>query len=180
MPAARPPLDYALLGLVNKQPAAGYALRLIFQTTPLGMYSDSPGSIYPALHRLHRLGLVAAARERAGRRRRTYRITPKGRRLLRQWLDAPLTYEEVASGNGGPELRLAFLSDCVGPARVRKFLGAYAGVLDRLHADLTRARAAMGAQLSTSATIAMELGITLTRARAECCRGAARQIRTAT
>jgi len=75
VPAARPPLDYALLGLLNKRPAAGYALRRLFQTTPLGVYSDSPGSIYPALRRLHRLGLVAGAREREGRRRRTGCVT---------------------------------------------------------------------------------------------------------
>jgi DNA-binding PadR family transcriptional regulator len=177
VPATRPPLDYALLGLLNQEPASGYALRRIFQTTPLRIYSDSPGSIYPALRRLHRLGLVAAARERSGRHRRTYRITPAGRRLLRRWLEAPLMYEEVASGHGGPELRLAFLSDVAGPDRVRSFLTAYARALDRVHDELTKTRALLRTQLSASGTIALELGITLTRARAESCRRAARRIR---
>lgn len=177
VPATRPALDYALLGLINKHPAAGYALRRIFQTTALGMYSDSPGSIYPALRRLHRLGLVIAAPERGGRRRRTYRITPRGRLTLRRWLEAPLTYREVAAGRGGAELRLAFLSDCITPARVRSFLSAYAGLLDRLHDELAESRRLMGAQLSLSSAIALDLGITFTRARAAWCRRAARRIR---
>ena len=30
------PLNYALLGLVRMQPRSGYALRKVFETTPLG------------------------------------------------------------------------------------------------------------------------------------------------
>jgi DNA-binding PadR family transcriptional regulator len=178
--ATRPPLDYALLGLLNKEPAAGYALRRIFQTTPLGTYSDSPGSIYPALRRLHQLGLVTAARERVGRRRRVYRITSAGRRVLRRWLDGPLDYHEVASGHGGPELRLAFLSDFAGSHRVAAFLTAYARILDRLHDEHTKARDALHGQLTTSGGIALDLGTTLTAARAEWCRRTARRIRSST
>jgi DNA-binding PadR family transcriptional regulator len=175
--ATRPPLDYALLGLLNKEPAAGYALRRIFQTTPLGTYSDSPGSIYPALRRLHSLGLVAAVRERVGRRRRVYRITSAGRRVLRRWLDGSLDYHEVASGHGGPELRLAFLSDFAGPRRVAAFLTAYARILDRLHDELTTTRAVLHTQLTMSGAIALDLGTTLTAARAEWCRRTARRVR---
>ena len=40
------PLSYALLGLMQMEPRSGYALRKVFETTPLGGYSSSPGSIY--------------------------------------------------------------------------------------------------------------------------------------
>jgi DNA-binding PadR family transcriptional regulator len=175
--ATRPRLDYALLGLLNKEPAAGYALRRIFQTTPLGLYSDSPGSIYPALRRLHQRGLVMTTRAHEGRRRRTYRITPRGRRTLRRWLEAPLTYPEIAGGQGGPELRLAFLSDFVPPDRVRVFLRQFAVLLDRLYENLTATRRPIRSQLSTSGAIALDLGIAITKARATWCRRRARQLR---
>jgi DNA-binding PadR family transcriptional regulator len=176
MPASRPSLDYAILGLLNKEPAAGYALRRIFQTTPLGLYSDSPGSIYPALRRLHQRGLVTAPRARGGRRRRTHRITARGRRALRQWLEAPLTYPEVVGGHGGPELRLAFLSEFVPPARVRVFLREFAVLLDRVYENLTATRKLIRSQLSTSGAIALDLGIAVTKTRATWCRRRARQL----
>jgi len=177
MPASRPSLDYAILGLLNKEPAAGYALRRIFQTTPLGIYSDSPGSIYPALRRLHRRGLVRTTRAHEGRRRRTYRITPRGRRTLRQWLEEPLTYSEVVGGQGGPELRLAFLSDFVAPDRVRVFLREFAVLLERLYENLTATRKLIRSQLSTSGAIALDLGVAITKARATWCRRRAGQLR---
>jgi DNA-binding PadR family transcriptional regulator len=176
MPAARPPLDYALLGLLNKGPATGYALRRIFQTTPLGMYSDSPGSIYPALRRLQRRSLVTATRPCGGRRRRTHRITARGRYALRQWLEAPLTYSEVVGVQGGPELRLAFLSDFVPSARVRVFLMEFAVLLDRVCENLTATRKLIRSQLSTSGAIALDLGIAITKTRATWCRRRACQL----
>jgi DNA-binding PadR family transcriptional regulator len=177
VPSTKPPLDYALLGLVNQRPAAGYALRQIFQATPLGMYSDSPGSIYPALRRLHQRGLVTGLAERGGRRRRVYAITPRGRRALRAWLDQPLTRAEVAAHRGVPELRLAFLSDCAPPARVRAFLAQYASLLERMHADLVASRRWIAPQLSLSAAIALSMGIALAAKRAAWCRRAIRHIR---
>ena len=52
------PLSFALLGLIGMEPRSGYKLRKVFETTPLGNYSSSPGSIYPALRALEKAGLV--------------------------------------------------------------------------------------------------------------------------
>ena len=49
-------LGYALLGLLHAGPQSGYGLRRTFVTTPLAVFSDSPGAIYPALRRLARQG----------------------------------------------------------------------------------------------------------------------------
>src|SRR5215211_3682643 len=47
-------------------------------------YRISPGTLYPALHRMEREGLLRSTRElHEGRNRRVYRITPAGRRTLR-------------------------------------------------------------------------------------------------
>ena len=47
-------LEGALLGLLHGEARSGYALRKVFQDTPMLHFSDSPGSIYPALKRLER------------------------------------------------------------------------------------------------------------------------------
>jgi PadR family transcriptional regulator, regulatory protein PadR len=47
------------------------------------------GTIYPALYRLERLGLVTSGESTVdGRRRRIYRITPPGRTALQDRSDA--------------------------------------------------------------------------------------------
>ncbi len=60
----------------------------------------SPGTLYPALAKLERLGwLVRAGDERHARDRRTFRITPSGRRLLKRLRhDITELYEEVVLG----------------------------------------------------------------------------------
>jgi PadR family transcriptional regulator, regulatory protein PadR len=46
-------------------------------------YRIGPGTLYPLLHGLERAGLLKSASDReGGRRRRLYRITPRGRKAL--------------------------------------------------------------------------------------------------
>jgi DNA-binding PadR family transcriptional regulator len=46
-------------------------------------YRIGPGTLYPLLHGLERSGLVRSSLERVeGRRRRVYKVTPRGRRAL--------------------------------------------------------------------------------------------------
>jgi DNA-binding PadR family transcriptional regulator len=48
-------------------------------------YRLSPGTIYPLLHGLERRGLLRSSQQRSGKSsRRTYRITARGRRALRE------------------------------------------------------------------------------------------------
>jgi DNA-binding PadR family transcriptional regulator len=48
-------------------------------------YEISPGTLYPTLHRLESEGLLSSrATVVEGRSRRVYKITPAGRRALRQ------------------------------------------------------------------------------------------------
>jgi PadR family transcriptional regulator PadR len=57
------------------------------------------GTVYPALHRLERNGLLASEWSETGRRRRVYRLTTKGERELgtrrRRWLEFASTIEAV-------------------------------------------------------------------------------------
>ncbi len=45
-------------------------------------YRIGPGTLYPLLHGLERLGLLKSADESAGGRRKMYRITAAGKRAL--------------------------------------------------------------------------------------------------
>jgi DNA-binding PadR family transcriptional regulator len=53
-------LEFALVGLLRQKAQAGYDLRKTFTETAMRHYSDSPGSIYPALRRLQARGWIEA------------------------------------------------------------------------------------------------------------------------
>jgi DNA-binding PadR family transcriptional regulator len=131
-------IDGCLLGLIEQGDCSGYDIRKILLQTPMRRYSDSPGSIYPALRRLERRKLIVSARDRDSRRRRTtYRLTGKGRAHLRQWLRREVTEQDVVNRLDDVMLRLSF-QHLIGasPADLR-------GFLDQLQAAAERAGAAL-------------------------------------
>ena len=103
-------LGYALLGLIYHKPSSGYDLRKTFAETAMGNYSSSPGAIYPALARLESQGLIRGVVENAAglRRRRLYKLTPKGDSELKKWLTRPIGQADVM--RGASELMLRFAS----------------------------------------------------------------------
>ena len=109
---------------MGQAPRSGYQLRRVFETTPLGSYSSSPGSIYPALRNLEALGLARQEPTRAGKK--GYVLTDDGRLALDAWLAAPPTQTEIADDLGTALLRFAFLQGRSSPAAVDAFLSAFA------------------------------------------------------
>jgi DNA-binding PadR family transcriptional regulator len=76
-------LDVLLLAALEDGPQHGYAVKEALRHGSAGRFDLPTGTIYPALHRLERAGLIAGSWSIVdGRRRRTYRLTPKGRRRL--------------------------------------------------------------------------------------------------
>ena len=76
-------LDGMLLAALEPGPSHGYAIMEALRAGSGGQFNLPTGTIYPALHRLERAGLIQAARsEETGRRRRVYQLTPAGRRAL--------------------------------------------------------------------------------------------------
>lgn len=178
MPRSHSLLHYALLGLLSRGPASGYDLRKVFQETLLGLYSDSPGSIYPALRRLEAKGLVRGGAPEGGRRRRPLTLTPRGRGVLESWLREPPDIGRTARSRGAVELKLAFLRDVLPGADLPRFLDSYAASLDRLCAEAEAARAANQDKLSASARVALDLGIHRMRSTSAWCRRTAHHRRT--
>ncbi len=76
-------LDLLLLGAVARAPLHGYAIVEAIRDASDGAFDLGEGTVYPALYRLEAAGLLASdASTVNGRKRRTYRLTGKGRREL--------------------------------------------------------------------------------------------------
>jgi DNA-binding PadR family transcriptional regulator len=102
-------LDRALLGIIDRGPSSGYDIHRLFSATPMAVFSASPGSIYPALARLERRGLLRAKLDSAteARPRRVYSITRQGVAALEAWLREPVTREELVRDARLPVLRFS-------------------------------------------------------------------------
>jgi PadR family transcriptional regulator, regulatory protein PadR len=87
-----------VLAILAEGDSYGYAILKRVRESSGGRLEWTDGMLYPVLHRLERLGSIEARWEVAesGRRRKYYRITPRGRAQLaeerRQWqaVDATL------------------------------------------------------------------------------------------
>ncbi|ALO12292.1 Transcriptional regulator [Streptomyces venezuelae] len=81
--AVRGHLDGLLLAVLEQGPLHGYAIIAAVQHRSGGVLELRTGTIYPALQRLERLGLLSSSWESSGeRRRRCYALTEAGRHTL--------------------------------------------------------------------------------------------------
>jgi DNA-binding PadR family transcriptional regulator len=83
-------LDPLILATIADQPAHGYAIVQRLAERSGGAFSLAEGTVYPALHRLERDGLLSSSwSAEHGRQRRVYSITPTGCTALqarrREW-----------------------------------------------------------------------------------------------
>ncbi len=80
-------LDTMILSMLEDRPAHGFELLRQLEAAGDGRLKMKEGSLYPALYRLEEAGYVKAEWEdgtsgRRGARRRYYKLTKKGHRLL--------------------------------------------------------------------------------------------------
>jgi len=82
-----------LLSLLEEQPMYGYQIVKELESRSQGYFVFKEGTLYPALHRLEKSGLITGKWQMLpnGRQRRYYSITPKGVAKLAlektQWQD---------------------------------------------------------------------------------------------
>lgn len=138
-------LSYAILGLLQ-QPMTGYRLRKIFETTPMGNHSSGPGTIYPALKRLQKNGLIEQVDDPAmpDRPKKVFQLTGEGRRVLIDWLHKPIEQEDIPHNLADLLLRFSFMEPHVDGDTVTAFLTS-------LKTALEAYTASMAAFLETSA-----------------------------
>ena len=119
-----PTLPYLLLGLLHQKPESRYGLRKILSESLIGVYSDSPGSVYPAVKRLVEEGWVEPEPDQpaGGRERVLYRPTAAGREAFREWLLHKPTREDIERRMELLVLRLAFMDGRIPAKEQRRFL----------------------------------------------------------
>jgi PadR family transcriptional regulator, regulatory protein AphA len=83
------PTAKVILGLLRFGPRSGYDVRRNIEMSTRFFWGASYGQIYPELRRLEAHGLVEVEHDdEGGRRRRVYRLTQAGGRVLADWLEA--------------------------------------------------------------------------------------------
>lgn len=97
-------LDALLLATVDGGARYGYAIREALRAESGGRFDLPTGTIYPALYRLERAGLIAGQWTKAGakRQRRCYELTPAGRKEL---ADQRVSWREFATAMSAVLLR---------------------------------------------------------------------------
>jgi DNA-binding PadR family transcriptional regulator len=99
-------LDGMLLAALEESPQHGYAIMEALRAGSDGQFDLPTGTIYPALHRLERAGLVRTTWSgEGGRRRRLYELTPPGRRMLADERHAWAEFSAAVTSLLGPQLR---------------------------------------------------------------------------
>lgn len=101
-------LDGLLLAVLEAGPAHGYAVIETLRSDSGGRFALPTGTVYPALHRLERAGLVRSGWSVVGgRRRRTYELTGAGHRALATERTRWSEFAEAMSTVLGPQPRPA-------------------------------------------------------------------------
>jgi DNA-binding PadR family transcriptional regulator len=129
-------LELAILGLLHEAPVHGYELRKQLGLRLGGFRVFSYGSLYPALRRLTRAGLIVEDQERSDadpgswsrRARRVYRITAEGKERLAELLSetGPQAWDDEGFG-----VHLAFFSRTPAEVRMRILEGRRRTVEER-------------------------------------------------
>lgn len=129
--------SFIVMGLVEMAGAATpYDLKRVAQMTTNNFWTIPHTQLYTECARLADEGLLIERHERTGRRRRTYRLTDRGRELLDRWRSEPTA--ELYELRDASTVKLFFGGD---PGRLaasqleahRRQLEVY----ERLHASLS-------------------------------------------
>jgi len=92
--------EMMVLSLVEDRARHGYEILKLLEERSDGVLEFHIGSVYPILYRLEKRGCIRGARDEGARRRRTYRITPEGRRVLEKqrgtWRELVAAIDRVA------------------------------------------------------------------------------------
>jgi PadR family transcriptional regulator PadR len=97
--------EMLILALVEDRPRHGYEIAKLIEQRSDGVLQFHVASLYPLLYRLEKLGLINGRWvEKAGqRRRRFYKLTPAGQKVLAQqrktWKDFFAALDRVAGIN---------------------------------------------------------------------------------
>lgn len=168
-------LDYAILGLIQDQPLSGYAIRKIFEVTALGNYSSSPGTIYPALHRLQKFALVKKIVK--GENGKPYiEITTNGIQILKKWFLKPLEKMEVVKKTDELLLRFGFMETLVNKEQRINFLSTFHNLLNIYIKELQEFYSNESSNMPLHGRLAFQYGIDSNKTTLKWCKKAMSQL----
>lgn len=103
--AAKGHLDLLILSVLADGELHGYAVIDSLRTNSGGAFDLPEGTVYPALHRLEKSGLLQSTwSEHAGRKRKNYRLTATGLEALAtgrsRWDSFAAAVSRTVSGGG--------------------------------------------------------------------------------
>lgn len=133
------PTSYIVLGLLREAgEATPYELKAMVAASVGNFWSLQHAQLYSEPERLARAGLLTEDRERGGRRRKRYALTPAGRTALERWLAEPTRAMTELRDPG--LLQLFFGADPAALAAVQlethgAQLAAYEAVRERMAPD---------------------------------------------
>ena len=171
-------LSLAVLGLIAQRPRSGYDLRKVFSTTPMGHFSSSPGAIYPALKRIEKSGWVRGSidNQKTLRPKMVYRITKRGKEMLKQHLLRPVTKDDVIWRMDDLMLRFAFIEQVVGRKRTLQFLKEFMTEIESHHRSLRQYLDEVKEFISPCGRLAMENGIEIYKMNAKWAKRAIKEL----
>jgi PadR family transcriptional regulator PadR len=87
---AKGTLSLLILSLLSRRAMYGYEIAATVQRDTGGVFVWKEGSLYPSLHKLQAEGCLKGEWEQSeeGRKRRYYHLTPKGRAVLKEKVQA--------------------------------------------------------------------------------------------
>lgn len=117
-------LGYVLLGMLKQLPRSGYDVRMEMESTPMGHFSSSPGSIYPALQLLKKNGFIDSEILHRSRLkpREVFHLTEKGQKTLRAWMYKRLTVTDLRDNLSELMLRFRFMEETASDQETLRFL----------------------------------------------------------
>ena len=151
-------LDLAILGLIQDQPLSGYGIRKVFEETAMGNYSNSPGTIYPALKRLEKFELVEKVSQKETSKT-GFQITKKGLEQLKNWLIQPIEKKEVEKKTDELLLRFVFMENLVDKEQKKLFLHSFYDLLKAYILELQAYYSKESDQMPLHARLAFQHGI---------------------
>jgi PadR family transcriptional regulator, regulatory protein AphA len=144
-----------ILGMLAARPRSGYEIKQLVDTSARFFWAASYGQIYPELKKLEEAGLITGADASQGNRQRTvFKLTAKGRRSAKEWIESPPQVFELRD-EGLLEL---FFAGSIEPNRTAEIAreraakaAATAAELRGLHDELDRQDQAEGPEVSPDA-----------------------------
>jgi len=134
----------------------------MFEKTALGNYSSSPGTIYPALKRLHKFELVEKIKLSASIKSQ-FQITQNEIQILQIWLSKPIEKKEVEKKIDELFLRFAFMDRLVDYKHKITFLKSFRDLLSSYIGELQEYHRNESSNRPLHGMLAFEHGIEHTR-----------------